>query len=86
MELKDRNVLVTGGEGFIGSHLVEKLVACGSRVRVLRHYRSNPSDNNLQFSPSEVRAAVQVHSGDVQDPFVMQKCMEGMRLFSIWRR
>jgi nucleoside-diphosphate-sugar epimerase len=39
-ELRDQNVLVSGADGFIGSHLVEKLVAAGARVRALSQYNS----------------------------------------------
>ena len=40
MELKNKNILVTGADGFIGSHLVEELVKAGARVRALSYYNS----------------------------------------------
>jgi nucleoside-diphosphate-sugar epimerase len=49
MSLKKESVLVTGGAGFIGSHLVEELLACGYRVRVL----DNLSQGNREWAPAE---------------------------------
>jgi len=72
MDLAGKQVFVTGGEGFIGSHLVEALVEAQAKVRVLRHYRGTPIENNLQYAPQKVQQAVEVVSGDVRDPFAMQ--------------
>ncbi len=59
-----RSVLVTGGEGFIGSTLVERLVREGADVRALVHY--NPFGRAGWLDP-EVHADVQVLPGDVRD-------------------
>lgn len=59
-----RTVLVTGGEGFIGSTLVERLVREGADVRALVHY--NPFGRAGWLDP-EVHADVQVLPGDVRD-------------------
>ena len=59
---------VTGAEGFIGSHLVEALVASGARVRALVLYNSFDSHGWLDTLPPEVLASVEVVMGDVRDP------------------
>ena len=61
-------VAVTGAEGFIGSHLVENLVARGNRVRAMVQYNSFSSWGWLETIPADVMADVQVVLGDVRDP------------------
>jgi NAD dependent epimerase/dehydratase len=60
-------VFVTGADGFIGSHLVEQLVARGARVRALVYYNSWNSLGWLADAPESVRSAIEVFSGDVRD-------------------
>jgi NAD dependent epimerase/dehydratase len=67
MELSGRTVLVTGGTGFIGSHLVEQLIAEGCRVRVLANYKSRPDVGNLAFVNDVIRGRLDVIWGDVCD-------------------
>lgn len=59
---------VTGAEGFIGSHLVEALVASGARVRAMVLYNSWGSWGWLDALPPDVLASVEVVLGDVRDP------------------
>ncbi|MEU1814687.1 GDP-mannose 4,6-dehydratase [Streptomyces roseifaciens] len=61
-------VAVTGAEGFIGSHLVEALVAAGHRVRAMVQYNSFSSYGWLETLPGEVMDNVEVVLGDVRDP------------------
>ncbi len=61
-------VAVTGAEGFIGSHLVEALVADGHRVRAMVQYNSFSSFGWLEDLPAEVMENVEVVLGDVRDP------------------
>lgn len=61
-------VAVTGAEGFIGSHLVEALVAAGHRVRAMVQYNSFSSYGWLETLPGEVMDDVEVVLGDVRDP------------------
>lgn len=68
-----RRVLVTGGEGFIGSHLVDRLVAEGATVRALVHY--NPFG---RWGWLQDRAAdVEILAGDVRDADRVAKAVEG---------
>ena len=69
-----RRVLVTGGEGFIGSHLVERLVREGAAVRALVHY--NPFGRFGWLDP-EVHDEVEVVPGDVRDPERVFTAVEG---------
>ena len=64
--------LVTGGAGFIGSHLVEALVRRGDRVRVL----DNLSSGNLKNLGS-VRGRFEFLKGDVRDPRILKKAVRG---------
>lgn len=72
--------MVTGAGGFIGSHLVEKLARDGHRVRALVRYNSRNDWGLLEVLPSEVRNEVEVLTGDVQDPFLVDKAVAGMEV------
>lgn len=71
MKLQGKKVLVTGADGFIGSHLVEYLVSEGVDVRALVFYNSFNSWGWLDHSP--VRKDIEVVTGDIRDPFFCQK-------------
>lgn len=77
MSLQGKTVLVTGATGFIGSHLVERLVQRGARVRAMSHYRSDPSLHNLALLPREVLEHVEVLRGNVEDPFFVRSAVAG---------
>lgn len=66
--------LVTGGAGFIGSHLVEHLTGAGVRVVVLDNFR-NGRRENLRFPGAE---RVEVIEGDIVDPATCQRALRGV--------
>jgi UDP-glucose 4-epimerase len=70
-------VAVTGAEGFIGSHLVEALVASGHRVRAMAQYNSFSSYGWLETLPSDVLADVEVMLGDVRDAGSVRQLVTG---------
>jgi len=80
IDLKGKQVLVTGGSGFIGSHLVESLHRRGCRVRVLVFYESGPNMGCLRFLPPDVRAAVEVVNGDIKNPDDVRMAVEGAQI------
>jgi NAD dependent epimerase/dehydratase len=65
--ISGKSVFVTGADGFIGSHLVELLVASGARVRALTYYNSWNEKGWLRDVPREVLAAVEMFGGDIRD-------------------
>jgi UDP-glucose 4-epimerase len=75
-EIKDACCLVTGGAGFIGSTIVDQLIAAGaSEVRVIDNFvRGNWSN----LAQAVERGAVRVIEGDVRDPLLVQRVTEGV--------
>jgi dTDP-glucose 4,6-dehydratase len=65
--LHDRSMLVTGAGGFIGSHLVEHLVAEGARVRAFCRYNGRNDRGALEWLAPEILSEVDVVLGDVRD-------------------
>jgi len=64
---EDKKVLVTGGTGFIGSHLVEKLVSLGAHVRVFARYNSQNSLGLLDTLPENTRREIDIAWGDIRE-------------------
>ena len=71
-------VLVTGADGFIGSHLVEGLVKEGHKVKAFAYYNSFNSWGWLDTLPKEVMKNVEVFTGDIRDPNGVREAMKGM--------
>jgi NAD dependent epimerase/dehydratase len=70
-------VLVTGADGFIGSHLTEALVRQGHDVRAFALYNSFNSWGWLDHCRSDVRGKFEVFSGDIRDPHGVKAAMNG---------
>jgi len=72
--------LVTGAEGFIGSHLTEALVRAGHDVRAFTLYNSFGQRGWLDSSPAEVRESIDFFAGDIRDPHGVQAAMKGVEV------
>ncbi|MDD3268841.1 MAG: NAD-dependent 4,6-dehydratase LegB [Syntrophomonadaceae bacterium] len=75
MKLNDKKILVTGADGFIGSHLVEKLIRSGYKVRALVQYNSFNSWGWLDHVSQEIQDSLEVFAGDIRDPHGVQEAM-----------
>lgn len=72
-------VLVTGADGFIGSHLTELLVEKGYEVRAFTLYNSFNTWGWLDTFPKSVMDSVEVFAGDIRDPNGVREAMRGCR-------
>ncbi|RKI84086.1 SDR family NAD(P)-dependent oxidoreductase [bacterium 0.1xD8-71] len=72
-------VLVTGADGFIGSHLVEELIKKGYEVRAFTYYNSFNNWGWLDTLPGDIMRDVEVFQGDVRDPNGVEEAIRGMQ-------
>jgi len=80
MTRSGRRVLVTGADGFIGSHLTEALVEAGAAVRAVCFYNSQGSLGWLDTIEPDVRAALDVRLGDIRDARFVEECCRGIEV------
>ena len=73
-----KNILVTGADGFIGSHLTEELVKQGHKVKAFAYYNSFNTWGWLDTLPKDIMKNVEVFTGDVRDPNGVREAMKGM--------
>lgn len=73
-----KNVLVTGADGFIGSHLTEELVKKGYHVRAFSFYNSFNRWGWLDSLPAEIMDHVEVFTGDIRDPNGVREAVKGV--------
>jgi NAD dependent epimerase/dehydratase len=78
MHLTGKKILVTGAEGFIGSHLTELLIDSGYEVRAFVLYNSFNSWGWIDSLPEEKRKKLDVFTGDIRDPFSVKESMKGV--------
>jgi NAD dependent epimerase/dehydratase len=71
-------VLVTGADGFIGSHLVERLVNLGYNVRAFCFYNSFNSWGWLDTLPRHILDSIEIFTGDIRDPNGVRNSMQGI--------
>ncbi|WP_085992723.1 NAD-dependent 4,6-dehydratase LegB [Oceanobacillus senegalensis] len=69
------NVLITGADGFIGSHLTEELVREGHNVKAFVFYNSFNSWGWLDTLPADIKSEIDVFTGDIRDPNGVRKAM-----------
>jgi dTDP-glucose 4,6-dehydratase len=80
MDWQSKPVLVTGAGGFIGSHLVERLVELGARVRAFVRYNSRNDIGLLRVLPAERRREIEVIVGDLRDAEAIQHAARGVQV------
>jgi NAD dependent epimerase/dehydratase len=73
-------VLITGADGFIGSHLTEALVRAGATVRAFVFYNSQNSWGWLDDCAADVKGKFEVFAGDIRDPDGVRTAMKGCEL------
>lgn len=73
-----QKILVTGADGFIGSHLTEELVKQGNKVRAFVYYNSFNSWGWLDTFPKEILNEIEIFTGDIRDPNGVRESMKGI--------
>ncbi len=77
MKLQGKKILVTGADGFIGSHLTEHLVRAGADVRAFVYYNSFNSWGWLDEADDRIKNSLDVFAGDIRDPHGVRTAMKG---------
>jgi NAD dependent epimerase/dehydratase len=78
MKIKNKKILVTGADGFIGSHLTEELIKRGCNVRAFVLYNSFNSWGWLDTLPKDKLDKIDVFAGDIRDPNGVRSAMHGI--------
>ena len=77
MDLRGKTVVVTGADGFIGSHLTEALLEEGCKVKAFVLYNSFSSWGWLDTLPADVTSRIEIFSGDIRDPNGVKTALKG---------
>jgi len=78
MNWQHKKVLVTGAGGFIGSHLVERLVDLEAKVRAFIRYNSRNDRGLIEILPLEVKEKIEVVMGDLRDTEALREAIKGI--------
>jgi NAD dependent epimerase/dehydratase len=78
MILKDKRVLITGSDGFIGSHLTQRLLKAGCKVRAFVYYNSFNSWGWIDTFSLEEKNQLEIFTGDIRDPNGVREAMKDM--------
>lgn len=76
MDFRGKKILVTGADGFIGSHLTEELVRLGADVRAFVLYNSFNSWGWLDHTEPSIKKSLDVFAGDIRDPHGVRTAMQ----------
>ena len=76
--MKNNKILITGADGFIGSHLTELLIQSGYKVRAFVYYNSFNSNGWLDTISIETKGKIEIFSGDIRDPNGVREAMKGI--------
>jgi NAD dependent epimerase/dehydratase len=77
---ENKKVLITGADGFIGSHLTEALIKAGYNVRAFVCYNSFGTWGWLDSLPNDIKSQIEIFSGDIRDPNGVRKAMENINI------
>jgi dTDP-glucose 4,6-dehydratase len=77
MDILGKKILVTGADGFIGSHLTEELVRMGCDVRAFVYYNSFNSWGWLDHAEKNIKDSLDVFAGDIRDPYGVRTATKG---------
>lgn len=76
MNLKNKKVLITGSEGFIGSHLVERFLKEDCEIKAFVYYNAFNSRGWLDSLPKESIEKLEVFLGDIRDPYAVREAVK----------
>ena len=80
MNLKNKNVFVTGAGGFIGSHLCSHLVNNGANVTAMLHYNSRSDWSNLEYLDNDTKSSIKVVKGNIEDSSFLDTHTKGQNV------
>ncbi|HEY6977116.1 MAG TPA: NAD-dependent 4,6-dehydratase LegB [Chitinophagaceae bacterium] len=76
MKLQGKKIIVTGADGFIGSHLVEELIQQGVKVKAFVYYNSFNNWGWIDSLEKNIQKEIEIFSGDIRDAYNVKKAME----------